>query len=272
MAAADPRIRLLHQDHGGKAAVLNCAFAAVRSPIVVTLDADALFTPSTVGNLVRHFTPDNASRLAPVAGVVKVGTLRNLLTRWQALDYITMIAVDRGAQDILHAIMIVPGACAAWSRAAVLRVGGYSRSTLAEDRDLALHVQQAGYSVTQDDAAACYTGALETIGALARQRFHWMYGTIQAMWKHRPMALNPRYGWLGMLTLPLPVTSIVLLVEFLPFVYVVAVAATFAGVFAYHNSAGHGDERSYDSDDRHPMGPHQTPASPAGTHGLATHG
>jgi len=228
MAASDSRIRLLRQKHGGKAAALNWAFAVAQSPVMVTLDADTIFTPATVGNLARHFMRDKSQRLGAVAGVIKVGNLRNVLTRWQALDYITMINIDRGAQDVLHAIMVAPGACAAWSREAVLRVGGYSRSTLAEDCALVLDLQQAGYSVTQDDEAVCYTEAPETVRALTRQRYRWMYGSIQAMWKHRRMIFNPRYGWLGMLTLPVAVISVLTPLVFLPFVYAMAVV-TFEG-------------------------------------------
>lgn len=228
MVASEPHIRLLRQRNAGKAAALNRAFSAAQSSIVVTLDADTVFTPTTVGNLVRHFTSENARRVGAVAGVVKVGNLHNVLTRGQALEYLTMIGVDRGAQDALHAIMVVPGACAAWSRDAVLSVGGYSRSTLAEDCELALELQRAGYSVMQDDEAVCYTEVPETVGALARQRYRWMYGNIQALWKHRRMILNPRYGWLGMLTLPLAAVSLLLPLLFLPFVYAMAVA-TFAG-------------------------------------------
>ncbi len=223
MAASDPRIRLLRQENTGKAIALNRAFSHARSSIVITLDADTLFTPATVGALARYFARDNAKQLGAVAGVVKVGNLRNMLTRWQALEYLTQIGVDRGAQDALGAIMVVPGACAAWNRDAVLTVGGYSRSTLAEDCDLTLELQRAGYLVTQDDAAVCYTEAPETVGALMRQRFRWMYGNIQAMWKHRQMMFNPRYGWLGMFILPLGASSILLPVVFLPFVYIMAV-------------------------------------------------
>lgn len=223
IARSEPRIRLMRQENTGKATALNRAFIHARAPIVVTLDADTIFTPTTVGNLVRHFALDKTGRLAAVAGVVKVGNLRNVLTRWQALEYITMINIDRGAQDILHAITVAPGACAAWRRRAVIRVGGYSRSTLAEDCDLALELQQARFGVTQDDEAICYTEAPETVRALARQRYRWMYGSIQAMWKHRKMIFNPRYGWLGMLSLPLSVVSVVMPVVFLPFVYIMAV-------------------------------------------------
>lgn len=228
MAAQDARIRLLRQENAGKSAALNRAFARARSPIVVTLDADTLFMPDTVGALAHRFAGDKRKTLGAVAGVVKVGNVGNVLTRWQALEYLTQIGVERGAQDILGGIMVVPGACAAWRKHAVIRVGGYSRATLAEDCDLTLELQRAGYRVTQADEAVSYTEAPETVRPLMRQRFRWMYGNMQAMWKHRDMIFNARYGWLGMLTLPLAMISVLLPVVFLPFIYAMAVV-TYVG-------------------------------------------
>jgi cellulose synthase/poly-beta-1,6-N-acetylglucosamine synthase-like glycosyltransferase len=223
IGSSEPRVRLLRQANSGKAAALNYGFAEAQAEIVVTLDADTVFTPTTVGALARRFALDTTGRLGAVAGVLKVGNQHNLLTRWQALEYIIQIGVDRAAQDSLRAIMVAPGACAAWRRDAVLGVGGYSRSTLAEDCDLVLELQQNGYEITQDDEAMCFTEAPETAGALARQRFRWMFGTIQAIWKHRRMIFNPRYGWLGMLTLPSAAISVLLPVLFLPFVYAMVI-------------------------------------------------
>ena len=219
IAATDPRIQLLQQANAGKPTALNRGFAQAKAEIVVTLDADTIFTTWTVGCLVRQFALDTSGRLGVVAGVPKVGNRRNLLTRWQALEYIVQIGVDRAAQDSLRAIMVAPGACTAWRRDAVLAVGGYSRSTLAEDCDLVLALQQRGFEVTQDDEAECFTEAPESVSALARQRFRWTYGTLQALWKHRRMLLNPRYGCLGMLTLPYAALSVLIPAVFLPFVY-----------------------------------------------------
>jgi cellulose synthase/poly-beta-1,6-N-acetylglucosamine synthase-like glycosyltransferase len=98
-------------------------------------------------------------------------------------------------------------------------LAAYSRSTLAEDCDLVLHLQEHGYKVTQDDEAECFTEAPETVSALARQRFRWTYGHLQALWKHRGMMFNPRYGYLGMLTLPYAALSVLMPAVFLPFVY-----------------------------------------------------
>jgi len=223
MANRDPRIRLIRRPNGGKASALNRAFVEARAEVVVTLDADTLLRSDTIDQLVRAFADDPDRRLGAVAGRVKVGNLRNVLTRWQALEYLIQIGVDRSAQAALHAIMVVPGACAAWRRGAVLRAGGYSSQTLAEDCDLVLALHRRGYRVVQNDRAEAYTEAPETLRDLSRQRFRWTFGNTQALWKHRSMILNLRYGWLGMFTLPSAAISIVLPVVFLPFVYVMAV-------------------------------------------------
>lgn len=223
MAALHPRIRLLRQANGGKARALNRGFEHARGQVVVTLDADTLFMPDTVGNLVRHFLADPGRKVGAVCGVIKVGNLRRLLSRWQALDYVTQLGVDRGAQDLMRGIMVVPGACAAWRRTAVLGVGGYSSSTLTEDCDMAVTLQRHGYRVLQEDKAVSLTEVPESALALMRQRFRWLYGNIQVIWKHRRMILNPAHGWLGMVTLPAAVMSVVVPVVFMPLVYVMAV-------------------------------------------------
>ena len=234
LADRDGRVRLLRQENGGKPSALNRGFQQSRGEVVVTLDADTVFTPTTVSNLVRHFTIDRQSRrrLGAVCGVIRVGNLRNLITRWQALEVVTQLGVERSSQDLMRGIMVVPGACAAWRRDAVLSADGFSHATLTEDCDMALALQRLGYRVVQDDEAVCYTEVPETVRALSRQRFRWMYGNLQALWKHRRMVLNPRYGWLGLVTLPQAVLSVLLPVLFAPFVFAMALITVQGGGFA----------------------------------------
>jgi biofilm PGA synthesis N-glycosyltransferase PgaC len=223
MASRDQRIRLIRQTNRGKPAALNRAVVEAQNEVVVTLDADTLFTPYTIERLVQRFARDPAERLGAVAGNVKVGNLGNAVTRWQALEYIMQIGVDRSAQDALRAIVVVPGACAAWRRTAVIEAGGFSSETLAEDCDLALQLQRLGYRVAQSVRAESFTEAPESFRQLSRQRFRWTFGNAQALWKHRSMILDPHHGWLGLFTLPLAALSILMPVVFLPFVYLMAV-------------------------------------------------
>jgi len=80
---------------------------------------------------------------------------------------------------------VVPGAVGAWRRAALDSVGGYPSDTLAEDQDLTIAIQRAGWRVACDVEAVAWTESPETVGALMKQRFRWAYGTLQALWKHR---------------------------------------------------------------------------------------
>jgi peptidoglycan-N-acetylglucosamine deacetylase len=224
MMRRDPRIRLINQPNRGKWAALNNGTAQARGDILVTLDADTIFTPETVANLVRQFAVDPDGRLGAVAGVVRVGNrARNLLTRWQALEYLTQIGIERSAYAQLGAVPIIPGACAAWRKAAVMEVGGYSNSTLAEDCDLTLSLHQARWRVSQDDEALAYTEAPDHADALLAQRIRWTFGTLQAIFKHRNMLLRRRYGWLGMAVLPYMGISVVVPIVFLPFIAVMGV-------------------------------------------------
>ncbi len=221
VAAADPRVRLVVQSNAGKAHALNNGLSQIQGDYVVTLDADTILARHTITNLVRHFALDAEGTMGAVAGVVRVGNrTRNLLTRWQALEYLTQIGVERAAHDALGAISIVPGACAAWRKEAIVGVGGYSSTTFAEDCDLSLSLHQAGWRITQDDEAPAYTEAPEDVDSLLAQRIRWTYGTLQAIYKHRTLLFNRRHGWLGWFVLPNYVLSIVVPVVFLPFVVV----------------------------------------------------
>jgi biofilm PGA synthesis N-glycosyltransferase PgaC len=225
-ARQDPRIRLVQQPNGGKWSALNNGLRQLRGDIVVTLDADTVFTEDTVANLVRRFTLPGSERLGAVAGVIRVGNRTvNLLTRWQALEYLTQIGIERAAFAKLGAVPIVPGACAAWRRRALLDVGGYPPTTLAEDCDLTLSLHRAGWQVTQDDDAIAHTEAPDHVDALLAQRIRWTFGTLQSLWKHRDLMFRRRYGLLGMVVLPYLVLSIVLPILFLPLIAVMGFVA-----------------------------------------------
>ncbi|GAB3354336.1 hypothetical protein GCM10027300_21340 [Modestobacter lapidis] len=129
--------------------------------------------------------------------------------------------MERSASALLNAVMVIPGACAAWRKSAVLQAGGYSDATLAEDCDLTLMLHQYGWRVEQADDAVAYTEAPETVDALLKQRVRWMFGTLQAVWRHRNMILRPRYGWLGMLIMPMALITVLVPLVFTPFIFIV---------------------------------------------------
>ena len=131
----DPRVSLMTFENGGKARALNRGLARARGDVVVALDADTLFPPDTLGRLARWFSDP---RVGAVAGNALVGNRNNLITRWQALEYVTAQNLERRALAALGAVTVVPGAVGAWRAAALQELGGYPDDTLAEDQDLTI--------------------------------------------------------------------------------------------------------------------------------------
>ncbi|BAI95553.1 glycosyl transferase family 2 [Sphingobium sp. TA15] len=197
--ADDPRVTLLTLPNGGKAAALNRALAQATGEIVIALDADTQFEPQTIARLARWFA-DPA--LGAVAGDARVGNRVNLVTRWQAVEYITAQNLERRALAGFDAMTVVPGAVGAWRRAALDAVGGYPEDTLAEDQDLTIAIQRAGWRVTFDPEAVAWTEAPESFRALARQRYRWAFGTLQCLWKHRRILRERRPTGLALVGLP----------------------------------------------------------------------
>ena len=195
----EPRIRLFAKENAGKAEALNFGLRYATGEIVVALDADTIFAPNTVAALARRF---HDPEIGAVAGNAKVGNRINVVTRWQALEYITSQNLDRRAFASLNCITVVPGAVGAWRRELLELVGGFTSDTLAEDQDLTIKVRRLGYKIGYEEGAVGWTEAPDSLRTLARQRFRWAYGTLQCMWKHRGALFRPRYGALGSLSMP----------------------------------------------------------------------
>lgn len=214
LASRYKRVKAIHQINGGKSSAINNAIAHSKGEIIIGVDADTIFPQQTIAKFVRHFRDET---IGAVAGVVRVGNVNGMVTRWQALEYMLSIAIDRNAQALLNSVMIIPGACGAWRKEAIIAAGGLSHGTLAEDCDLTLSVQRLGrYKILQDNDAVSYTEAPQKIKSLVKQRFRWMFGSIQALWKHRSMLFDWKYQWLGSLFMPNAIISITIPFFFWP--------------------------------------------------------
>lgn len=197
--SGNPRVEIVSIPNGGKANALNVGIAKATGEVVVALDADTQFERDTIPRLVRWFADPT---VGAVAGNAKVGNRINMVTRWQALEYIAAQNLERRALAALGVLTVVPGAVGAWRRAALIEAGGFPADTLAEDQDLTIHLQSAGWRVLFDSSALAWTEAPATFGGLSKQRFRWSYGTLQCLWKYRKLTFRPRYGALGMIALP----------------------------------------------------------------------
>jgi cellulose synthase/poly-beta-1,6-N-acetylglucosamine synthase-like glycosyltransferase/spore germination protein YaaH/peptidoglycan/xylan/chitin deacetylase (PgdA/CDA1 family) len=222
----EPRVRIFTQPNRGKSAALNHAIREARNEILVALDADTIFRFGTIEKLVRHFSNPH---VGAVSGNARVGNRNSWLTRFQSIEYICGFNLDRRALDLLNAITVVPGAVGAWRKSLIVNLGGFGDDTLAEDTDLTLSIRRQGYEIRYEEQAIAYTEAPERTRDLAKQRFRWSFGTLQAAWKHRDATFNPNYGYLGMVALPSIWIFQILLAALSPFAEVAMIIALFAG-------------------------------------------
>ncbi|ONI83800.1 bi-functional transferase/deacetylase [Saccharothrix sp. ALI-22-I] len=177
-----PGVELIRQVNAGKAAALNTGLRHCRTELVVMVDGDTVLEPDTVAELVEPFAdPD----VGAVSGNAKVGNRDGLLGRWQHIEYVIGFNLDRRMYDVMECMPTVPGAVGGFRLSALRQVGGVPEDTLAEDTDLTMALERAGWAVTYRESARAWTEAPSTLGQLWRQRYRWCYGTLQAMWKHR---------------------------------------------------------------------------------------
>ena len=196
-----PRLRVLRQQNGGKPSALNTGIGATTAPIVVMVDGDTLFEPTTLQRLVQPLVDE---RVGAVSGNTKVGNRHSMLGRWQHIEYVIGFNLDRRMYEVLQCTPTIPGTIGAFRRDALEEVGGVSDDTLAEDTDLTLAIGRTGRHVVYADDARAWTEAPSTLGTLWRQRYRWSYGTMQAVWKHRGAMISrdPRQKRIGRRALP----------------------------------------------------------------------
>ncbi|MBT2726750.1 glycosyltransferase [Bacillus sp. ISL-75] len=197
--AKHPLVKLIKKTNGGKSSAVNLGFKEANGEIVVALDADTLIAENAISLLVNHFKNE---KVAAVSGNVKVGNKGNLLTNWQHIEYVTGFNLERRAFAALNCITVVPGAIGAWRKTAVEEAGYFQEDTLAEDTDITLTLLRQGKKIEFEEKAYAFTEVPEDIKSLAKQRYRWVYGTLQCLWKHREALFNKKHNSLGFIALP----------------------------------------------------------------------
>jgi biofilm PGA synthesis N-glycosyltransferase PgaC len=191
--------RVVTKPNGGKWDALNTGIQIAKGEFIVCIDADTLLDPHAIQHLMQHFSnPD----VAAVAGNVKVGNRRGLLTKLQALEYIVGINLHRRSEANLQNVTVVPGPLGAFRTSVIKEIGLFEGDTFAEDADITMRILKAGYKTAFEARAFAYTEAPTSMTSLAKQRYRWYRGSLQVLSKHKDMAFNTKYGRTGTFVVP----------------------------------------------------------------------
>jgi peptidoglycan-N-acetylglucosamine deacetylase len=205
------KVTVLTKPNGGKAEALNFGIQHAKYDFIVSMDADTIFLPDTVGRMMQHFANP---KVGGVAGFVEIGndyfyqkslgndSKFNWLTTCQRLEYIFGQNFDKQAYNGLGCVIVVPGAIGAWRKQVILDVGGYKTDTLAEDTDLTVRILRNGWDVEYCKDAFCITEAPETIQQFWKQRVRWQFGTLQVIVKNLDIIFNPKHKAVSMFAIP----------------------------------------------------------------------
>ena len=207
LAASDPRITVLTQANAGKGAALNLGIRKATGEVLMFVDADGIFSQSTVKRMLQGFTDE---RTGAVCGDDRPVNLNRVQTRMLAFISHVGTGMVRRALTMIRCLPIVSGNIGAFPRRVLEEIGPFREDTVGEDLELTWRVHKAGYRVVFAPRALVYAESPSTVRALWRQRVRWARGLLQTMGVHKGMIGNPRHGVFGAYLLFNTITMVVL--------------------------------------------------------------
>ncbi len=220
----NPQITVLHKENGGKHTAINAGIEIAKdAEFVGCLDADSFVAPDALREMIPCFDKPEVAAATPAMSVFQP---KNLLEQMQNAEYIVGIAA-RHALSAVNGIYVTPGPFSFYRRSVIEELGGFRHAHQAEDMEMALRIQRAGYEIENAPRARVYTKVPRHVSKLIKQRTRWTTGFLRnVMTDYRDLVGNPKYGILGLMVLPLGFVAIV----GGAFLFLVALASLVTGI------------------------------------------
>lgn len=177
------RLRVIHlTENQGKAVALRVGAAAARHDYLVCIDGDAMLHPHAVHWMMEHLV--HGSRVGAVTGNPRIHNRSSLLGKVQVGEFSSIIGLIKRAQRTYGRIFTVSGVIAAFSRAALQRVGYWNDDMATEDVDISWRLQMDHWDIRYEPKALCYIYMPETLAGLWRQRLRWARGGVEVLLRY----------------------------------------------------------------------------------------
>lgn len=206
--------------NGGKADALNAGINLSIYPIFASIDADSILENDALIKLTMLFV-ENPETIA-VGGIVRIanGSIINdgklikmnipksKIAIFQIVEYFRAFLTGRTSLSKVDAVLIISGAFGAFNKKAVIECGGYMVNIVGEDMDIIMRLhktmkdQKRKYKIQFLAEPVCWTQAPESLKDLRTQRRRWQIGLLDALLNYKTMLFNPKYGTIGMISLP----------------------------------------------------------------------
>lgn len=209
-----PNLTVIDKAKGGRADALNAALNLARFPLVCSVDAGALLDGEALLRVTRLFLEDGT-----VVGVVSPGRPLNgavvregrvveerLPGRWverfQVVEHARALLIGRSRWSRFGAPLVDPGTFGVFRRESMIEIGGYATDTVTEDLEMVMRFHRRSVRMLFHPGPICRTEVPSDLATLRSQRHRWQRGLRDALWRHRGMLGNPRYGRAGLLGVP----------------------------------------------------------------------
>jgi cellulose synthase/poly-beta-1,6-N-acetylglucosamine synthase-like glycosyltransferase len=213
---------VVDKENGGcKADATNGGLNFAMYPLVCVLDADSVLDDNALLRTVLPFVQDPGRTVGTGGSVrivngceVRAGRVTQVRLPWrlvplvQIVEYLRSFLFARMGWSRLNALPIISGAFGVFDKRLILRAGGYAQNSLGEDFEMVIRLHRyigdhrLPYRLRFVPDPVCWTEVPETLRVLQRQRSRWHRGLLDTLLRHRPMIGRPRYGAVGLLSLP----------------------------------------------------------------------
>ena len=216
-----PNLILLSKENGGKADALNAGINLSKYPYFCSIDGDSILDETSLLRVMKPIVESNQKVIA-TGGTVRVangsdiqmGTVNRVnlpsetIVIMQIVEYMRAFFMGRIALSRHNLVLIISGAFSVFSKQEVIDVGGYSRKTVGEDMELVVRLHYEARKSKEKKRIVftpdpvCWTEAPSDFAGLHNQRKRWHQGLTESLWTHKRMLFNPKYGALGMISMP----------------------------------------------------------------------
>ncbi len=214
-------IIVIDKENGGKADALNAGINVSQYPYFCAIDADSILGEDALARLILPFVSDPVKTTA-VGGVVKAANgayiekgrllkeklTKNILVILQSVEYARSFFMGRMGLSAINSLLIISGAFGIFKKEDVLKVAGYKKKSLGEDMLLVVDLhnlkrqEKKKYKIAFVHDTVCWTEIPATVKVLKRQRIRWQMGLLESLSENRNMFFNPRYGTIGLFSVP----------------------------------------------------------------------
>jgi len=217
------KLTIVDKENGGtKADATNAGINASIFPYFLCTDVDCILSRDALTKMIQPVLNSTQQviavgatmRMANGCEVDENGVItrarppKRLIPCFQEVEYLRSYLVSKMGWSLINAVPNVSGGLGLFDKTVAIEAGGYDPISHAEDMDMLLRMvaymrdYKKKYKVLYIPVTTCWTEGPPNLSVLNKQRTRWARGLFQMFVIHRKFLLNPKYGRVGLITLP----------------------------------------------------------------------